>query len=119
MPQRGGSVAKRLTEKAIIRLGTKPQTYWVFDAKETGLGLKITPAGSKIWVLELRYPGHTTQSRRTLGTYPSLGLTAARAKAAQWYGWAKQGVDPADAEQAEHGQGGRDRRARGRKRREN
>ncbi|MGO8923341.1 MAG: tyrosine-type recombinase/integrase [Xanthobacteraceae bacterium] len=94
-------MAKRLTEKAVKRLGAKRAAYWIWDSLATGLGLKVTPVGAKIWVMQLRYPGHPAQSRRTLGKYPSLDLAAARAKAQAWYAWVKQGIDPADAEAAE------------------
>ena len=78
--------------------------------------MKITAAGSKVWVLQLRYPGHPAQSRRTLGTYPSLGVAAARAKATQWYGWVKQGIDPVHAELAERERLEAERRAEALKR---
>jgi integrase len=91
-------MAKKLTDKAITRLKLKPRAYAVWDSKATGLGVKVTPAGRRLWVVQLRYPGHRTQSRRTLGPYPAISLSAARAKAAEWYGWVRQGIDPADAE---------------------
>src|SRR5262249_7954924 len=50
---------------------------------------------------QLRYPGHKVQTTRTLGQYPGMGLKQARTKAAQWYGWVKQGIDPEDSEGAE------------------
>lgn len=64
-------MAKRLTEKAVKRLGAKRAAYWIWDSLATGLGLKVTPVGAKIWVMQLRYPGHPAQSRRTLGKYPT------------------------------------------------
>jgi integrase len=94
--------AKRLTDKAVQRLTiNKRKTYWAYDSIATGLCLKITPSGAKIWVMQITYPGHPAQSRRTLGKYPGLGLAAARSKAQQWYAWVKAGIDPADAETAE------------------
>ncbi len=102
-------VTKRLTEKAVGRLrGARI----VWDAQEIGLGLKITPAGSRIWILQLVYPGQKTQSRRTLGTYPSLSVSAARAKARKWYGLVKQGIDPSEAEEAERERQEAERRAK-------
>jgi integrase len=94
-------MARRLTEKAVERLGIKRHAYWIWDTQAVGLGIKVTPVGAKIWVAQLRYPGAQTQSRRTLGKYPGLGLAAARTKAQQWYAWVKQGIDPAHAEEAE------------------
>jgi integrase len=74
----------------------KPRVLW--DRGAVGLGLKVTPRGRRIWILQLRYPGSKTQSRRTLGDYPELGLEAARKKAKEWYSSAKAGVDPTAAE---------------------
>jgi integrase len=104
-------MAKRLTEKAVERLRIKRDAYVKWDTVATGLGVKVTPAGAKIWLLQLIYPGYAVQSRRTLGKYPALGLGAARAKAAKWYGLVKQGLDPADAEEAEREQQEAERRA--------
>ena len=77
-------MAKRLTTKAVERLGIKNRSYVVYDSLATGLGLKVTPAGKRIWFAQLKYPHHRCQSRRTLGHHPTLGLEAARAKAQIW-----------------------------------
>jgi integrase len=68
-------------------------THW--DSATTGLGLKVTPRDRRIWILQLRYPGHKVQTRRTLGYYPALGLADARRKAERWYALAKDGINPA------------------------
>jgi integrase len=94
-------MTKRLTEKAVERLGIKRQHYVVWDQAATGLGIKITPKGKRIWCLQLRYPGREMQTTRTLGRFPIMGVEAARAKARQWYGWAKAGIDPDEAEAEE------------------
>ena len=88
-------MTKRLTEKSIER-ATRPKI--VYDAGATGLGLKVTPAGRKIWILQLRFPGQKAQSRRTLGQYPGISLAEARAKAERWYQLVRQGIDPEQAE---------------------
>jgi integrase len=90
-----------LTEKTVERLGIKRNAYIVWDAAAVGLGLKITPRGKRIWLAQLKYPGHKVQTRRTLGLFPALGLAAARDKAAKWYALAKGGIDPAAAEEDE------------------
>jgi integrase len=91
-------VAKRLTEKSISRLKVKAAAYTVWDAQAVGLGVKVTPAGKRIWRLQTVFPGHRVQTKRTLGQYPAMGLVAARAKAELWRGWVKEGIDPAEAE---------------------
>ena len=73
-------MAERLTEQTVERLGDWRTAYTFWDSL-AGSGLKVTPSGSKIWFMQTVYPGATTQSRRTLGKYPDLGIAAARGKA--------------------------------------
>jgi hypothetical protein len=49
-------VARQLTEKMVERLKIKPRAYTTWDAKQTGLGVKVTPTGKRPWRLQLRYP---------------------------------------------------------------
>jgi integrase len=74
----------------------KAGTHW--DSMQTGLGLKVTGTGKRIWLCQLTFPGQRTQSRRRLGLYPAIGLGEARTKAAEWYSLCQQGRDPADVE---------------------
>lgn len=91
-------MAKRLTEVAVERLGIKKHAYEIGDALATGLRLRVTPAGRKIWVLQTVFPGYKLQTTRTLGRYPGMGVTEAREKAGQWYALVKAGRDPAEYE---------------------
>jgi integrase len=89
---------KQLTEKMVERLKIMPRAYTTWDARQTGLGIKITPTGKRLWQLQLRYPGHRVQTKRTLGSYPAMSLQAARAKAAEWYSLVRQSIDPKESE---------------------
>jgi integrase len=80
-----------------LKVGSKSYTKW--DSKATGLGIKITRTGKRIWRLQLRYPGHAVQTKRTLGVYPAMKLAEAREKAAQWQMLVRQGTDPKAAEE--------------------
>jgi hypothetical protein len=91
-------MGKRLTDVAVERLTKKTKGYVVWDAAQIGLGIKVTPRGKRIWVEQLRYPGFRCQSTRTLGHYPAMSLSHARAKAGRWYAWVKVGIDPEAAE---------------------
>jgi hypothetical protein len=91
-------MGKRLTDVAVERLTKKTKGYVVWDAAQIGLGIKVTPRGKRIWVEQLRYPGFRCQSTRTLGHYPAMSLSHARAKAGRWYAWVKAGIDPEAAE---------------------
>jgi Arm DNA-binding domain/Phage integrase family len=94
-------MAKRLTEQAVERLAVRRQAYTIWDATTVGLGVKVTPRGRRIWVAQLKYPGHKVQTRRTLGHCPALGLADARRKAEQWYALSKDGIDPSQATEEE------------------
>jgi integrase len=93
-------MAKQITEKAAKRT-KRIGIHW---DTTTGLGLKVTHAGRKIWLLQTIYPGQHTPARRTLGSYPSMGLAEARTKAVAWYALVKQGIDPRDVEAGERKQ---------------
>src|SRR5262249_48741224 len=93
-------MSKKLTDRFLTQTAApKHQARFVFDALTTGLGVKFTPKGKKVFVCQLRYPGHATQTTRTLGAYPGLTLQAARAKATEWYNLARAGIDPSLEEQ--------------------
>jgi hypothetical protein len=56
MPRRAiggteGQMGKRLTDIAVARLNRKAKGYVIWDAAQTGLGIKVTPRGKRIWVL--------------------------------------------------------------------
>lgn len=89
-------MAKRLTDALVLRLAAPkhgPKVVW--DTLATGFGVKVTPKGKRLFVLQTRYPGHSVQTTRTIGRYPAISLAGARAKAEKWYGLAKTGIDPA------------------------
>lgn len=65
---------------------------YVWDAKVTGFGLRIEASGRKSFTAKYRFKGH--QRMVTLGTYPSMSLAAARAKAHAIIGRAHSGEDP-------------------------
>ena len=107
-------MATKLTDAAIKRLAvsTNGDTKITWDTMATGLGLKVTPRGKRIWALQLKYPGNRVQAIRTLGHYPGMTLEAARRKAELWYGLVKQGIDPADVAKEERKQADAERGAR-------
>ena len=63
----------RLTEKAVkaARAGRE-----LFDETVPGFGLRVTPKGTKTWMLRYRFGGK--QKRISLGTYPAYSLADAR-----------------------------------------
>lgn len=65
------------------------------DAEKPGLRLRITPVG-KHWSFEARIQGKLF--KRSLGSYPAIGLWEARAVAHDYRGQAERGMDPREAE---------------------
>ena len=93
----------KLTKRAIDALAPMAKERVVFDAELPGYGVKITPAGRKIFLVQYRYPpGRSGRIRRyTIGAY-GAGLTPdqARSIALQVKGKIAAGIDPvADREE--------------------
>lgn len=64
------------------------------DAKVSGLELRVTPQGRKVW--SLRYRTQDGRQRRmTLGVFPAVDIGDARARALKALGSASGGADPA------------------------
>lgn len=83
----------RLT-KTVIDQATPPTTgqRFVRDTELKGFGLRITPAGTRTFVLEKRIGGRVR--RITLGRYGELTVQQARQKAHQLLGQIAMGGDP-------------------------
>jgi integrase len=95
-------MAKKTLNDRIIK-GLKPapagKRREVWDALVPGLGVRVTDAGAKSFVLVHRYPGHANPARRTLGSYGALTLEQARDKARHWLALVGRGIDPAADEE--------------------
>lgn len=68
-----------------------------WDTQERGLGLQVTAAGRRAFVLRYVFNGH--ERRMTLGEFPTLNLTAARKLARDRKGEIARGVDPLNAKE--------------------
>jgi integrase len=99
---------KKLTDR-FCATAKRPGITW--DAGCTGLGFKVTPSKKKLWVMQLRWPGHGVQTVRNIGIYGAaplaqqapiharpLTLAEAQDKARQFYALAKAGSDPFELE---------------------
>jgi integrase len=87
---------KPLTDRTIRSLQS-PQTgkrRIVWDALIPGFGVRVTDRGVKTFVLVVRYPGSRSPAPRSLGTYGSISLEAARIKARSWLELIASGIDP-------------------------
>jgi integrase len=97
---------KRLTSKAIENLklpasdptGRKNGRRFVMDNEVRGLGVKITEAGSKSFVMIQRFPGFKHPAPRQLGSCDAMTLEEAREKGREWLKLIARGIDPAEHE---------------------
>lgn len=72
--------------------GNGGRRYEVFDAKIPGFAVRVSPTGTKTFVLFYRQQGK--QRRLTLGRYPVLSLAEARREAYAALNKVTQGIDP-------------------------
>lgn len=84
-----------LTDAKIRGLTPDPnKQYEIWDEKISGFGCRVSPGGSKAFVLTYRNKNGLSR-RMTLGRYPLLSLSEARKKAFQNLSEVAKGNDPA------------------------
>jgi len=69
----------RLTDAHVKSLKPRDGRYEVFDATLAGFGVRISPSGTKTWIVLSRNLRRKT--RASIGRYPQMGLAAARQRA--------------------------------------
>ena len=82
-----------LTDRFCATIKTKKLIDY-FDARTTGLGLRVSPTGVKAWSVMFTIPGTQKRGRLSLGTYPATSLATARTKAIEARGKVEAGEDP-------------------------
>lgn len=93
----------KLTKRAVDALAPTDKDQVVFDADLSGFGLKITPSGRKVFLVQYRFPpGRAGRIRRyTIGAYgESLTPDQARGIAVQVKGKLAAGIDPVSEREA-------------------
>jgi integrase len=92
-PQTSARLSKHVADGAL------PQAvrYTIWDDSLTGFGLRVTPTGSRSWVVKYRAGGGRNAPVRwlTLGPFPKLSAQDARKEAARALSSAQLGHDPA------------------------
>ena len=93
------SISKTTVDNA--RAG--PKDYFIWDEKLSGFGLKVTPSGGKIYVLQYRiaragFASSTAPKRYTIGKHGKLTPDQARARAKILAAMVTAGTDPKEAE---------------------
>jgi hypothetical protein len=88
--------AANITKRAVDAANAKQIDSYLWDKNLPGFGLKITPAGRKVYLVQYRIGGRKGRSRRvTIGQHGALTPTAARIQAKRLLGEIAAGRDPA------------------------
>ena len=82
--------AKQLSDKACQAAKPTEKIYYLADGD--GLRLQVRPNGSRYWMLRFTLAGK--EGTLLIGTYPEIGLAAARKKAAEARALVKGGKSP-------------------------
>src|SRR5258708_15179677 len=97
---RGGAqqlMRKSLTD-TFCKSTPKPlsgRSEWA-DVRCAGLEFRVTSAGARSWTFRFRDPTSRRTLRASIGSYPDIGLSAARKKAADLRSTVADGVNPID-----------------------
>ena len=91
----------RITKRAVDAAKPRSADSYLWDPDLPGFGLKVTPAGRKIYLVQYRLGGRNGRTRRvTVGQHGELTPTAARVEAKRLLGEIATGRDPADSRDA-------------------
>jgi integrase len=89
---------ERLTKSSVEAIEPAPRDVYAWDDQLPGFGVKVTPAGARIYILKYRHRG--AQRWLTLGRHGEVTVAAARQKALRERGRVADGEDPAAARAA-------------------
>ena len=83
---------KKLTDAGLRALKPKPHRYEVWDAVNPGLGVRVTPKGTKSFIYVYHFDNHPR--RLTLGRFPGTALADARIEYSRAKAELEKGTDP-------------------------
>jgi hypothetical protein len=86
----------KITKRAVDAVRPGDRDSFIWDTETKGFGLKVTPTGSRIYVLQARLSGELR--RYTIGKHGSSWMPdKARTEALRLRGQIANGIDPAEA----------------------
>src|SRR5688500_18452534 len=92
----------RLTKRTIDALRPdSDRDFFVWDTDPKGFGVRVFPAGRKVFVLKYRPRGSLATRRLKLGVYGSVTVEQARRLARRYLGAVTEGADPSRERHAE------------------
>ena len=83
---------QKLTKKVVDATGPAQKMIMIWDTEISGFGLKITPKGSKTYLLYYR-TSVGKQRKPTIGKHGNLTVDQARKIAKQWSAQVAMGID--------------------------
>jgi len=95
--EEGIMATANITKRAVDAAKARSVDSYLWDRELHGFGLKVTPAGSKVYLVQYQLGGRKGRTRRvTIGRHGQLTPTAARAEAKRLLGEIATGRDPAN-----------------------
>jgi integrase len=86
----------KVNKQSVDSLRAGPKAHFLWDEKLRGFGVKVTPAGNKVFILQYRLGGRSTPVRRyTIGRFDPWSPEQAREKARALKRLVDDGIDPA------------------------
>ena len=86
----------KLTKRNVDAATAIDRDTYLWDRDLSGFGLKITPAGRKVYLIQYRLGGRNGRTRRvTIGRHGQITADQARARAKMLLGDVSAGRDPA------------------------
>jgi integrase len=97
-PKGGCNLGKgTITKRAVDAAKPRSADSYLWDDELTGFGLKVTPAGRKVYLVQYQLGGRKGRTRRlTIGQHGNVTPTFARNEAKRLLGQIAAGRDPAD-----------------------
>ena len=80
------------TDRQVSALKPKSQRYEKMEPGRSGLGMRVTPRGQKVWTFRYRVNGE--QKRMLFGSYPLMGVASAHKALADAKDKLAAGIDP-------------------------
>ena len=95
---------RKITKRAVDDVAPSASDQFVWDTELKGFGLKVTPAGNKVYILQYRTGGRGSPTKRvTIGRHGALTPDQARSEATRLAGAIAAGNDPAAVRAVQRG----------------
>src|SRR4051812_23024767 len=90
---------EKITKRTVDSAKPGERDVFIWDVETKGFGLKVTPAGQKIFVFQYRWPGKRSPERVTIARFGDLTAEQARSEAEKFRGDLRRNVRPSEHKQ--------------------